>query len=272
MSKWCAPNREGSRLTCYTKENLIEIAKSYNRKMKRNEKKILIKNRNKTQLWNDIRRSLNNKCKDEICWSEQSFVKNKRILKESFRSKRPEIWREENYETWLNEDDILNVMKQYEKKYKNFLFIGPIPLDCGINNELYCQLTNFNINKLFKNGITKIGMIINTDYSNGTGIHWYSLMIDIEKRKITHFCSYGEEPLKETKKIMKKIKEDLKKMNIDMILEYNNKRHQYDGFSCGMYSMFFIIKSLEGKSLKQINRMKLDTNKMQKLKMLWYRD
>ena len=40
----------------------------------------------------------------------------------------PLKWKE-NKNEWLNTLDIEAVMKQYEKKYNNFIFIGPVPID-----------------------------------------------------------------------------------------------------------------------------------------------
>jgi len=270
--KWCSPHKENNGYTCYSLNDLQKIAKSYNQTSSSHQK-IKISGKSRKQLWDGIRQALSNKCNNEICWAKQDFMNDRSIIKETFRPKMPQKWKEENLTTWLNTDDINRVMKQYEKKYPDFFFVGPIPLDCGINSDLQCQLTNFDINKMHKKGINYLGMIINTDVSSGPGIHWYSLMIDLKKRTISHFDSYGEKPLKETYDIMKRIKNDYKNgSNIDLKLEYNNKRFQRDGYNCGMYSLFFIIAKLQGKTMAQIQNMKLDTQKMQKFKREWYRN
>ena len=267
--KWCAPSRDKNRLSCYSKKELINMAQDYN-----NTYGNIIKindSRTKIQLWNDIRHALSNICNNEICWAEQSFIQNKTILKKSFYPKMPDQWKEQNLTTWLDEDNIADVMRLYEDKYPNFLFIGPIPLDCGINTTLRCQLTNFDINKLYKNGIKYIGMIINTDVSTGTGIHWYAMFVDLKRNIISFFDSYGEKPYKETMIIAERIRDDFQGGN-KLKIEWNKKRHQYDDYNCGMYSMYFIIKKLEGKTMAEINRSKIDTKKMQKMKLKWYRN
>ncbi len=273
MSKRCAPNRENNRLSCYTKQNLEDIAKSYNKTCP-SSKKIKIKNKTKTELWNVIRKSLSDRCNTEICWAQQPFLNDSKVLKESFRPRRPKSWEKENYTTWLNTDDINHVMKQYEKKYPDFLFIGPVPLDCGINTDLHCQLTNFNINKLHKNGINKVGIGYNLSNHTGSGSHWMSCFIEIEKRtaNIEYYDSYGSKYPIEIRNLLERIKSDLKKDNINAKINVNTTRHQYDDYNCGMYSMFFIVKRLEGKTLKQIEKMKLPSGKMQKLKKIWYRN
>jgi len=270
----CAPSKGNQKYTCYSLDSLKKIAKEYNRKYGRPF--IKIKDKSRIQLWQDIRKRLSDRCNsNDSCWIEQDFVKNtnnNEILNNTFKPKMPNEWKND-MTIWLNTDDIDNIMKQYEKKYKNFFFVGPVPIDCNINGNLMCQLTNFNVNKMYKRGINKIGIIYNTDTSNGPGEHWQSVFCDISRKKITFFDSYASKPSDEIMYLMKKLQYDLKngKNNIMMDIEWNKKRHQYDGYNCGMYSMFFIIQMLEGKTLSQINRMKLDTNKMQKLKKIYYR-
>ncbi len=271
-TKWCAPDRENNRLTCYSLDQLKNIAREYNKTCP-TSRRIKINNQNKIQLWNNIRKALNDRCNNEICWIDQDFISDRKALKESFRPKMPKVWKEENYTTWLNTDDINHVMRQYEKKYPDFLFIGTIPLDCGINSDLSCSLTNFNVNRAYKNGIRTIGIVVNTDMSTGPGIHWYSVVIDLKRNRIIHFDSYGENALNETMAMIRRVQKDFKNgQGKDLKIEINDKIFQTDSHNCGAYSMFFIIKVLEGKTLSQIKRMNLSSEKMQKLKKEWYRN
>ena len=268
----CAPVRGNQKYTCFSTKELIKIAKTYNRAPI--GKKIKIKGQSKLQLWKNIRKALSDRCNEETCWIEQNFVKqmdDHNIEYNVFKPKMPDEWKI-NMKEWLSTDDINDVLKQYEKKYKDFFFVGPVPIDCNIDSTLMCQLTNFDINKMFKRGIYRVGITYNSDISSSVGEHWYSLYCDIPKRKITFFDSFGTKPPKEIIHLMERLQRDLEKgNNIHMKLEWNKKRHQYDSFSCGMYSIFFIIKMLEGKTLSDINKMKLGTNKMQKLRKVYYR-
>lgn len=274
-AKWCAPNRENSRITCYTLEQLKNIAREYNKNCSPKQR-IKINGQTKVQLWNNIRQALSDKCQDEICWLNLDFIKkmNQKELKEAFRPKMPSTWKKENFTTWLNTDDINHVMKQYEKKYPDFIFIGAVPLDCGINSNLQCQLTNFDVNKAYKSGIRNIGIVYNTDTSSGAGKHWFSVYICLRQGgDITYYDSYAESAPNEIKVLMRRIQTDFKNgNNINLKLDYNKVPKQRDFYNCGIYSMFYIIKRLEGKSTAQIDRMKLDTKKMQQLKKQWYRN
>ena len=275
-AKWCAPNREGNKLTCFTFEELKKMAHAYN-KICINSQKIKINNQSKNKLWHNIKNALKNKCNNEICWLDQDFTKNpeiRKIIKEAFRPKMPTAWKQ-NMTKWFDTDNINYVMKQYENKYPDFMFIGSLPLDCTINGNLQCPLTKFDINKMHKYGVNKVGIIYNLDKSYQSGSHWMACYIKIGKKNgnIDFYDSYASDPPYEIKNLMQRIQKDLLDgSGIKMKINVNKKRFQYDFFNCGIYSMFFIIKRLEGKTMGQINKMKLDTKKMQKLKTLWYRN
>ena len=60
-------------------------------------------------------------------------------------------------------------MKQWEKKYDNFFFIGPSPIDYDTITGGSCvedELCNFNLKETMKKGITKVGVIFNLDKHN----------------------------------------------------------------------------------------------------------
>lgn len=273
--KYCSPSRENQNLTCYSLHGLQKIAEAYNQTFP-NANKISIKGKSKTQLWNEIRGALSGVCNDETCWVEQNFVKatrNRELLNQTFRPKRPKSW-EKNPTIWLDSYDIMRVMKQYEDLYPNFLFIGPIPRDCKIGGGIQCALTDFDIRKAYKSGIRKIGIVYNTDYSHQPGSHWNCIFVDIDNREIDFYDSYAEKPLPEVARLMRRIRDDLQPLLGDgeMRIAHNHRRHQYDEYNCGMYSMFFLVKRLEGHSMSEIEKMKITTRKMQNLKKLWYRN
>ena len=86
---------------------------------------------------------------------------------------------EEHYATQINEmpEDINDVITQYHSIYKDFLFLGAVPVDfdelpiLGINN------LNFDILKA--NGKTQIGLVINLDEHWKDGSHWVALYFNI---------------------------------------------------------------------------------------------
>ena len=90
----------------------------------------------------------------------QKFLKRfSKKLKKKFLSLKCQSDWNKNSREWLSTVDIENVLNQYEKKYKNFLFIGAVPCDfdkklswgsCVVN-----ELCNINIKQLIKRGKTK---------------------------------------------------------------------------------------------------------------------
>ena len=61
----------------------------------------------------------------------QKFMKGKlntELKSYTFAPKSPSSWKKDP-NTWLTSVDIEKVMKQYERKYNHFEFIGPSPID-----------------------------------------------------------------------------------------------------------------------------------------------
>ena len=74
------------------------------------------------------------------------------------------------------------------------------------------------------------------------------IYIDILKNSIKYYDSYGERPPKIIYKFMTKLADKLENRNKnDSILIYNDKRHQYGGSECGIYSIYFILQCINGR-------------------------
>ena len=90
----CSPAVKDKRLTCYSKNALVTIAKEYNTAYPKNQ--IPISGMTKRDLWYKLRNSLGNTCTQEWCWLDQDFINRlnaKKIAKETFRPKMPEEWK-----------------------------------------------------------------------------------------------------------------------------------------------------------------------------------
>ena len=112
----------------------------------------------------------------------------------TFKPEYPISWKKDK-NTWLNSHDIYYIMKQYEKKFDDFLFLGPVPSDCPVSINVV-SLSNINFNKLKSKNINKLGIIYNLDKHNEPGSHWTAIYIDILKNSINYYDSYGERPPK----------------------------------------------------------------------------
>lgn len=293
---FCSPKYDNNdNITCYNKDTLIKIAKQYNKyyasnnRNHNNSNKIIYSNKTKKELYYNIKKHLVGTCgNDDSCWLDQPFIQNnidvlssnnrmkinnngyyvKNIKNKFFRTKMPKEWKK-NKNTWLTNFDIYNVMTQYEDKYNDFLFLGPVSSDCPM--KITCELTNLNIKRMLKNGKTKIGIIFNLDVSTGPGTHWISIFIDLKKAEIYYYDSYGIPPIDRIQKFIdffiKKCKKDLKK---EFHFEYNTKRHQYGNSECGVYSMFILEQLLNGYDFKKVVGKKIPDKKMNELRFKKY--
>jgi hypothetical protein len=252
----CAINNKNStqknkNTTCYSKESLELIANKLN---ETNEKKIKIKNKSKKKIWDKIQENFYETCSNkEACWKNQKDIKdlkNTEIQKFTFKPDYPTAWKS-NKNTWLNTYDIYNVMKQYEKKHKDFKFLGAIPSDCPVS--INCELSNLDLMDLKKKKIHKIGIIYNLDVSTGPGTHWVAVYIDNKNNEINYYDSYGHMPTKLIHEFITNIHNKYQQNKHNSVVIYNDKRHQYGGSECGMYSINFILERLYGNTMYDIS-------------------
>ena len=207
---YCSPKNIKSDITCFSKKNLINLVKKYNTNNKKN--KFIIKNKTKNEIWKELRIKLSTDCKNEWCWINkiETDSNKQKELYDNFRPTMPEDWLKNKY-TWLSSTDINDVMKQYEKKHTNFLFIGPVPVDCP--NGYLCELSNINLDHLLKSKKNILSIIFNLDKHYDSGSHWVALYINMLKNNIStieYFDSYGSKPHKLIKQFMNTITDKLR--------------------------------------------------------------
>uniref|UniRef100_A0A6C0CSU9 Ubiquitin-like protease family profile domain-containing protein n=1 Tax=viral metagenome TaxID=1070528 RepID=A0A6C0CSU9_9ZZZZ len=256
MKVKCAPkgNKEQKDYTCYDDEALYKLKQLWNAR----HPDALIKTNDTKQIWNELNNYLKNTCNKESCWLEQKFVDTKvaRDLEtESFAPESPKEWKL-NPNEWLSSVEIMKVMKQYEKAYKCFDFIGPSPIDYD-THELYgeCvweELCHFNLEDEIKKGRFKIGIIFNLDPHYKGGSHWVSMFINIKKAQIFYFDSAGDKIPRQIKKFVNTVKKQGMALpagqKIDFKFDQNYPvEHQYGDTECGVYAIYFIVHMLEDK-------------------------
>jgi hypothetical protein len=250
----CSPLQKTKKngFSCFSNEHLYKLKTLWNVR----HPDTLIKTNDPKEIWEIFRKNMASVCNKESCWLKQNFVGNPKIkkeLEEAFAPKSPNEWKK-NPNEWLSSVDILDVMKQYEKAYKCFEFIGPSPVDYDAKKMygecVWNELCNFNLKEQIKNGKTKIGIIFNTDPHYLGGSHWVSLFINIKRKKIFYFDSAGDEILKRIKKFVDGLVEQGKSLpeRIDFEFDQNYPvEHQYGNTECGIYSLYFIVHMLEDK-------------------------
>ena len=256
--------------TCYTFETLQQIAKGWNKENPNNLIKIpKIKSETNTNvLWNNIDHKLKWICNTEVCWMDQNFSPKltEGELEKMFRPKMPKSWKKNKYE-WLSSVDIDKVMKQYETKYPDFKFMGPSPIDFDYEYQkdkcIVNELCHININNLMKRDLKKVGVIFNLDPHDKPGSHWVAMYLDLNKKSVYYFDSYGNSPPSEVEKLIERLQKQAKELGFEIDYQYNQVRHQYENSECGVYSMYFIIQLLEHKkTFNDIQKKRITDNFM----------
>ncbi len=251
----CNP-ANNNKISCFDFDALVKIATGWNKDHNKPKDKITIPKidnyKNKNKLWNSIDKKLRGTCTTEWCWIEQEFVRKigNRELEAMFRPKMPRSWKKNKYE-WLSSIDIESVMNQYEEKYSDFKFIGPVPIDFDYQYEfgkcIVNELCNIKIKNLNKHNITKVGIIFNLDPHNKPGSHWVAMYMDLNKQVVYFFDSYGSSPPSEVQILIERLQEQAEELGFELKYDYSKIRHQYENSECGVYSIYFIIQLLEGK-------------------------
>jgi len=293
-NKKCAPTKNYNESSCFTLDQLKKMAKSYNNFIDNNElkgNKINISD-NKRSLVKQLTKNLENKCKDQICWLKQKFIKvlkDEDIFKNTFRPIGPSGKFE-----WLSTLHINDVMNQYEKKYPEFKFYGAVPID--FDDLPFLGIKNINYDDLYNNkNKNKLGFVFNLDEHWKSGSHWVALYTDLEKKQIYFFDSYGKRPEKRIRKLVKRIARWMHKHNCTsacsisdesesymkknsrnniekkLNIEYNRNRHQYKNSECGVYSLNFILRLLNDTSFNDITKNKVLDNDINNCRKVYFR-
>ena len=119
-------------------------------------------------------------------------------------------------------------------------------------DEILTEVGQINLKTLVKEK-KRIGIVFNTDPHDMPGEHWISMFIDLNDKTICFFDSTGDEPPQQITDLINKLVEQCKDIKVlSPITIINKKQHQFSGSECGIYSLFFIIQRLSGKSCNSI--------------------
>jgi hypothetical protein len=247
----CSPENKNKDYTCYTDSDLYKLRDMWNERHPDRP----IKTKNTKKIWKLLKEYYSTICNKESCWVRQ-MTKNTKLEKDlldAFAPESPEDWKK-NPNEWLSSLDILQVMNQYEKKYKCFDFLGPSPIDYD-THKLYgeCvweELCHFNLSDQIKKGHTKIGVIFNLDPHYKGGSHWVSLFINVKEKTIFFFDSAGESIPSQIKKFADTVIKQGSQLSEPINFKFDQNypvEHQYGNTECGIYSIFFITHMLEDK-------------------------
>jgi len=275
--KECSIAVENTNISCYSTNDLKNVINHLKKKKeykKKLEKKSL---KSKKEMYEVLKNNLSKKCgKNETCWVKHPDIKDdpylKQKLEKSLKPTMPSSWIKDKF-TWLSSLDIYKAMKQYEKVVKDFVFLGPVPKDCPIGYQ--CILSNLNPKQLIEHDKkNKIGIIYNLDLHDEPGSHWVAIFMDLKKGQIEYYDSYGILPDELIYTFMKNFAVKLNNYYSNkktIILDFNQRRHQYGGSECGMFSMIFILERLQGTTLNKIEKMNITDKIVNQLRFKIFR-
>ena len=221
----------------------------------------------RTTLWQKLSDAMSDICSsgnNEICWVKHSDTSD--ILNTYYKPCKPI-----GKTTWLKTSDIRNVLKQYEKVFEDFVFLGAVPINF---DDYIIEIMKINLCDMTSRGITRIGCVFNMDPNYKKGSHWVCMYLDCKKRYIGYFDSYGKcPPPKEIQTLMIKLSKQsascTKYGSLD--LKCNTVRHQYKNTECGMYCIYVIYMCLVGHDFDKICSTKIDDDKINEFRDFFFR-
>lgn len=156
-----------------------------------------------------------------------------------------------NNNSWLSNVHLDSKQEQYAKHStqlfkKKYTYCPFQMIDFA---EVGGELTQIDIVDISKR-YDCFGVIFNTDYSSGRGIHWFCSYIDFTSDPIAieYFNSSGGPPKPQVSDWMHKIKTQLLLSNRDaQIIIVPKRQLQYSNSECGVWSLMYIQSRLEGK-------------------------
>lgn len=259
MPLYCSPSKKTHPHinTCYNTQDIKNIAIAFNNYIQsspicKNNKCIqptpININQPNTKLYYHLQKQLQTLCKHDFCWIDLDFIKfiQNNNIKHSLLhlTFKPKALKHKS--TWLNTRHINHIMQQYQQLYhKNFLFLGAQPSN-------YTKITHINWHHIKQKPLAAI--IFNTDPHYLPGQHWIAIFINNQQKSIDYFDSFAQSPNKNITSFLKHFH--------NYKFTFNTKIHQQENNNCGVYSCYFIIQRLLGKSFKHITNKIITDNMM----------
>ena len=268
----CSPHRTDDIISCFTHDELIKIAKSYNSFTKvcsQDKKKGCypvkriadIHNKSKEDLYRSLESRFKKLCPDESCWvtldfinkiPDSQFVHNLKHF--TFKPKMTgNRWK------WLSTMDINFVLQQYQLVDPTFRFLGAQPsdfLDLEPQGSLFIDKK-----ELINSGIKHLGLVLNLDPHDAPGSHWVAVYIE-DLRSLDYFDSTGDNFTK-LPRIKRTVSKLCKILDIPKDkIKINDQVHQTGDTECGVYSIYFIIQRVLGNDFKTVTQSIIKDNVM----------
>ena len=272
----CAPGRGGDGVSCFTMNELREIASLWNRRADTTPATRLNLRAlsTKSALWNAIDQKMRETttCTEERCWVSSASSLGQHVAgggpmgggkgdsrrflaaldHHAFRPRMPTQWRK-NKNEWLSTTDIERVLQQYQQNNPRFRFVGAVPIDfaspsdSGAMGRCVTQaLCNVRLSRWLREGVRYVGIVFNLDRHTEPGSHWVSAYMDLSGNGLYYYDSFGGPPPQEINQLFTSIGTQLEAHHgIPATIQHNPYRHQFRNTECGVYSIFFLSSMLD---------------------------
>lgn len=166
---------------------------------------------------------------------------------------------------WLSNNDIDTVLHRLSICYPDFQNIGFQMIDFKEHGTLY----NYDFDSHIKEGKRQFGVVINTDVSSGSGIHWFCLFFFFnspDEINIEFFNSSGRGPVNEVQELIDMLS---KKYKAKVFI--NRTSHQKKDSECGVYSLFYIWARLKHISVDKLFNHRIKDEQMEEFRKYLFR-
>ena len=173
----------------------------------------------------------------------------------------------------LSNFNIDEVLEQLAEKYEPRFY--HIPFQMRDFKKVGSELATVDIPDVFNSGAGCFGVVLNTDWSSGRGIHWFCLYGENKKDHVIleYFNSSGNQPLPEVQAWLRKTQHYVeKKLNKPVKVHYHTGvQFQDDDHSCGVYCLCYIWLRLENLPLDWFSKKNINDSRMHDMRKVLFR-
>jgi hypothetical protein len=166
-----------------------------------------------------------------------------------------------NTTSWLNDSQIDKTMQQWAREFPKFYNYEFAMMDFAETGSPFSTTDVGDViagrapqvlsgDVVVKRPATMLGCVLNTDVSTGHGKHWVACFVDLRDKKnatVEYFNSAGRPPPMPMIMWMEKTKQRLEALGYHAeVVAVTSVAHQDGKTECGLYSLYYIRRRLEG--------------------------
>ncbi len=186
-------------------------------------------------------------CNSESCIIERDAFRNfvghanAQKMRKRFKESGPA-----NSNKWLNNSNIDNTIAQWQQMFPEFLHV---PFQMSDFDKENTELNEIDLVHEFKeNNYKCMGVVLNTDISSGSGIHWFCIFVDARQSNhitIEVFDSAGNIPPSSVIRWVAKqrlaLANSFSGSKVEDLVVTRQNKLQYSNSECGVFSLWYIF-------------------------------